>query len=71
MEAETIESLIAWFRATVAAVPFGEIGIVVSKHEGQVTTTRRIHNETHRVLPTHEDYLQTLGLLGKPHTSPR
>jgi len=46
---ETVEALIAWFRRTVLSVPYGEVGIVVTKHEGQIVTTRRIHNETHRV----------------------
>lgn len=55
MDPEAVESLVAWFRQTVVQVPYGEVGIIVTKHEGQITTTRRIHNETHRLEPRNLD----------------
>lgn len=54
MDADVIEELIRWFRQTQAGTRFGEIGFVVTKHEGQPTSVKRIFNETHRVEPKAE-----------------
>lgn len=57
---EAVEELIAWFRRTLIDTVYGEVGFTVTKHEGQITTTKRIHTETHAVRPRERAGVDTL-----------